>query len=275
MPFHGGSMEDVPGGLETTKRSFAILETLHEMDGARAADLVERFGFAKSTVHNHLTTLEHLGYIVREGDIYFISLAFREFGEYARTRKQLYRSAEQQVRRLSEETDAEVDFCVEENGRPISVCHEINYSFDKNFEGQNIFYMHTSAVGKAILAELPETRIKEIINQWGLPRKTSNSITSCEKLFEELETVRRQGYATNDAETKEGLRAIGIAVQYPSGQPCGAMSVNGPTYRLNDAMLDGLVDVLREHVNRLEDEIASHYSVSPDNTDSRQRDSRL
>ncbi|HEX6972630.1 MAG TPA: IclR family transcriptional regulator C-terminal domain-containing protein, partial [Limnochordia bacterium] len=90
---------------------------------------------------------------------------------------------------------------------------------------------HCSAVGKALLAHLDDDDIAWIVEVKGLPRFTSQTITDPAALRDELERVRRQGYAIDDQEGEEGIRCVGAPIFDWAGQPVAAISVAAPVFR--------------------------------------------
>lgn len=105
--------------------------------------------------------------------------------------------------------------------------------------------MHCSAVGKAMLAVMPEAEVDAIIRQHGLPRKSPNTITDPEALKEHLRLARAQGIAINDVENEEGIRAVGVALAPYSGMPVAAISISGPAYRFTMEQACSLSDELK------------------------------
>lgn len=224
--------------VKTTKTSLALLREIRDSDGATLTALSDRLDLAKSTVHNHLVTLTDEGFLVREGDIYHVGLKFMAYGEHARARNDVYQAARERVYELATQTNNEVDFIVEENGQVYTLEYAIGEagrvaSSDASpFRAGNNFHMHNCASGKAILAEFSEERVREVIDRWGLPATTEQTITDEETLFAELAAVRERGYAFNDEELLDGYRSIGAAVTDPEGDVVGAFTVGGPTYRM-------------------------------------------
>lgn len=234
-------MEDIKGRtISTTETSLAILELIQRRDGVRIGELTAELGVAKSTVHGHLATLQRKEYVVKEGNTYRLGLKLFNLGESAKQRDSRYRIVEEKVREFSAETSEELDFSVEENGRTIVLFDEIGSSMRPGFQVGDYFYMNTNAAGKAILAELSDDEVDDILERWGLPQETEHTITDRSRLFEELDTVRERGYATNNQENFEGIRAIGSSVIAPDGSVLGAMAISGPAYRLS---MDGLHDL--------------------------------
>ncbi|MFC6906473.1 IclR family transcriptional regulator [Halalkalicoccus tibetensis] len=233
--------DHVQDGVKTTERSLALVGFIQRRDGATLSELVTELGLAKSTVHKHLSTLESHGYLVKEGEQYHIGLKFHHHGEYARLRKRGYRLAGRTVRDLAERTDEEADFVVENDGRTITIYesyHPQNSYRDDLFDTTSdlshsgtYYHMHCTAGGKALLAALPDERVEAILDRWGLPERTENTITDRETLFEELSRTRERGYAVADEEYVDGLCAVGVAVRNPDGSILGGLAMSVPTYR--------------------------------------------
>jgi DNA-binding IclR family transcriptional regulator len=248
--------------VRATETSLRIIEAIQEGNGQRITELAEHLDLSKSTVHSHLATLEKHGYIINEGSIYQVGLRFLNLGQYAKERKEAWIIAEKWVEELSEATTEEVDFAVEEHGRVVPLYDGIGRSnkLSRDRTGR-YFHMHNTSVGKAILAELPAADVVAIIDKWGLPATTENTITSRDRLEMELDATRERGYAMNNEESIDGLRAIACAVMTPAGEVCGAMSVTGPSYRLTSEAIENEVSpILKQVVRGFEEELSQSRS---------------
>ncbi|MCT9098094.1 IclR family transcriptional regulator [Haloarchaeobius sp. HME9146] len=248
------------GGLQTTAISLRLVELLVELEGATLGRLAEEADLAKSTVHNHLSTLSQYGYVTREQNTYHVGLKHYHIGDYARKRNDAFGIAKELVPELADETQLEVDFTVEENGRIVSLYDESTYSATPSYlvDGR-LFHVHSTASGKAILSEYADERVRDIINRWGLPQQTDNTITSVEALLTELDTVREQGYATNHEEAIEGMWAVSQIVTGPNGEVAGSLNVCGPTYVYSEEREAEIVDALSEKVEAFENRLADMY----------------
>ncbi|OVE82842.1 IclR family transcriptional regulator [Natronolimnobius baerhuensis] len=231
--------------LSTVSTTFRIIDALERLDEATAVELMSDLDLSKSAVYNHLTTLKQHGYIVQEEDRYSLSLEFLRLGEFVRNKNRVYVTARPRLVELAENTGEYTHLSTEEHGRLIHIWkvkgeHAVGQRFQKN-KMQETDRLHYTATGKAILAHLPETRREEIIQQSDLVRKTENTITAPDALREELETIRSEGYAYNNEEQIEGLRAVGAPIRDKSGRVLGAISISGPTSRIKG-------DEFRKHV---------------------------
>lgn len=240
--------------VQTVRTGFAILEGLKGNNGASVLELCDELGLAKSTVYRHLNTLCEDEYVVKDGDQYFLSFRFLDFGEQVRHRRVEYQLAGEKVAELAEKTDERAQFMVEEYGRAVYVYIETGehpVRVDPGI-GQSV-PIHTTAAGKAILAKMSEDRVEEIVERHGLRKLTENSITTRDELFRALETIRSQGYSINNEEVIEGLNAIAVPVVTQSGTPVGALSVSGPTHRFKGERLEhDLAELLLGTANELE-----------------------
>lgn len=225
-------MSNSPNQVRSTQKTFAVIEALKSAELTGVTALAEELSMNKSTVHNHLSTLVSEGYVVREGEQYRLSLQFLELGGYIRSQMPLYNIAEPEVRQLAEETGELANLAVEERGR---MSYLLRAKGDRGVDLDTYAGMrtpmHSTALGKAILAQFPESRVSEIIDEYGLPKETSTTITDRVELHDELDQVREQGFALDREERLEGLRCVAAPIT-SDHQVLGAISVSAPTSRL-------------------------------------------
>ncbi|MFO7927660.1 MAG: IclR family transcriptional regulator [Halobacteriota archaeon] len=240
--------------VKSARTVFSVIEAVYQLDGGGVSEIATRLGMAKSSIHAHLNTLESCEYLVREGDQYHVSLKFLELGEFAKSRKTEYKISQRKVRELAEETEERSQFIVEEHGRGVYVHREVGERGVHTDPGiGKRIPLHSTAAGKAILAELPTDRVESVLDTWGLESVTDNSITDAESLYDELDGIRERGYAFNLEENVPGLNAVGVAVTGSDGRVCGALSVSGPSHRLEGSLLyEEIPNLLLGTANELE-----------------------
>ncbi|MFC5971130.1 IclR family transcriptional regulator [Halomarina salina] len=232
---------DPPTGtrtLTTVQHAFDVVRALEELDGAGVTELADRLGMSKSAVYSHLATLKEERFVVKEGTTYELSLQFLLLGEYVRNRHVLYRHGNRVLEELAEETGEYAHLATEQHGLGVNlykVRGEKAVGSDyQTSKLQRPDFLHFSATGKAILASLPEERVHDIVDRYGLERKTERTITDRDALFADLERVRERGYSTNDEEEVKGLQAVGAPVRDASGRVLGSISVSGPVNRMRE-----------------------------------------
>lgn len=240
--------------LKSVRTTFEIIELIQEEGGVYLTTVASHLGLPKSTTHQHLQTLENIGYLIKEDNQYYLGLRFVSLGEHARTRKESYSLAKPMVEQLATETGERAQFLVQEH------CQGIYLHTDQGSQGVRTNrlvgerrYLHSSAGGKAILAHMDRAHVERIIDERGLPAETQNTITEKERLFNELKVIQERGFSTNDEESINGLRGIGVPVLGPEGTVFGAFSVSGPVQRFSGRWFEEeLPDLLLGTANELE-----------------------
>ncbi|MFB6155772.1 MAG: IclR family transcriptional regulator [Haloferacaceae archaeon] len=242
--------ERAKNSVRTTEKTLRIIEALKEDDGGYVTRLAERLGMSKSTVHNHLKTLEENGYVVKDGDAYRLGLKFLDLGGHTRSKMKLYRIAKPKVKQMAVDTGEVANLLTEENGMGVYLYRSKgDQAVDLDTYVGHRTHLHYTAQGKAILAHMPEPRVREIIDEYGLPKATPNTITDEEELFEELETIREQGFAVHEEERLMGLRSIAAPIQPDNDVACGSISISSPASRMVD---DEIADIVVSAANAIE-----------------------
>ncbi|NHN42927.1 IclR family transcriptional regulator [Halorubellus sp. JP-L1] len=243
---------DVP--VKSLQTTFEIITVLREQDGAGISTLSDLTGLPVSTVHDHVRTLERLGYVVSREDEYCLGIRFLELGGYARSTRRVYDVSVTEVEKLAYDTGEHANLLVEENGFG-HFLYQAKGDDAVRLEtvtGERV-HLHATALGKAILAHLPQDRVAEIIDRRGLPARTNTTITEREALFEELDVVREQGYATEDEEYVRGMRCVAAPIRDEDGEVLGAISSSGPVSRMQgQRFTEEIPDTVRRTTNIVE-----------------------
>jgi DNA-binding IclR family transcriptional regulator len=263
-----------PRTLKTVQRAFDVVRALQDLDGAGVTELAEELGLSKSSTYNYLSTLREHQYVVKEGDTYRLSYQFLHIGEYVRGQTDIYRHGREELDILAHETGRYVHLATEQHGLGVNLYkvrgEEAIGSRYQQSKLQRPDYLHFSATGKAILAHLPRERVEWILDEYGLVRKTANTITDPEELFAELERTRERGYSVNAEEEIEGIRAVGAPILAQDGEVLGSVSVSGPAHRLRQPEhRERLVKAVTDTANVVEVNIVTQASDDDDFPDFR------
>jgi DNA-binding IclR family transcriptional regulator len=232
--------------------SCEIIDTLRERNGAGVTEIANELDVTKGAVYTHLATLEENELVVKENNEYRLSLRFLGLGEHVRNQMQIRDVVEKEIEKLAEESGEVAQFMVKEHGRGVYL-HKAegeNAVQTSSFVGdQNP--LHSTALGKAILAFLPEERVDQIVDQHGLPAKTPNTITDRDELDEELEQTREEGLAFDHEEIFKGLQCVAAPVIDQQGELIGAVSVTGPTSRMQGSRLKEEIAEMVQHASNV------------------------
>lgn len=244
--------------VATAETLLEIVEFLKTVEGAGVTEIATELGYAKSTVHRHVSTLESLGYLVATDDGYRLGLRFLELGRQAQRRHRGYRLAKTKVEEIATQTGERVQFIVEEHSEAVYVWRSHGERAVRTDPGVGSRVpLYATAAGKSILAHLPDPQLEELIEQFDFEPLTENTITDSEDLRDELSAIRERGYSFNMEENLESLRAVGVPVLGAEDEVIGALSVSGPSHRMKgERFEEELPDLLLGAANELQLNVA-------------------
>ena len=243
--------------IQALRRAFRVIDALRDLQTAGVSELSSHLDVPKSTVHVYLQTLEEEGYLLNNDGTYRLSHRFLEIGGELRHSLNLFQGARQEVDSLSTETGEVANLGIEENGKRVLLytAQPPEGMFDNSPTGQYT-KMHQTALGKALLSQMSDDDIEEVLDQHGLPAATDQTITDREALFTELDRVREKGYSIENEERREGIKAIAVPLKHEadsSEEPVSAVSISGPKRRISASNADEtLVEALRDAANVIE-----------------------
>jgi len=213
---------DLP--VTATGTSVQILETLMEHDGAGVTEIATALDRSKSSVHNHLETLVGLGFVVKDGYDYRVSLRFLSVGSYARSQYPLYTAGVSEVVQLSTASGCSAGLAVLEGDSVVCLHHRLGPDVDApRVEAGDRLPLACTAAGKAILAALGEARRDELLAAYSFEGGTAQSHSSRSELDAELGTVQTRGLAVDREEWYPDQRGIATAVTGVDGELRGAI----------------------------------------------------
>lgn len=243
--------------LGTIDRSLEVIKAVRDLGGAGVTELAEYLDYPISTVHSHVSALRNHALVVKRGEKYYLGVRFVSFGEYVRRSNPVYQEGRRIVNRLADETGDLASCGVEQNGI-VTLLHirSGDKAIDNHPEVGMGTLAHLTAIGKAILAFHPEDLSEALVDAWGLPKATKNSITSYEALEAELEEVRERGVATSDEELFIGIKDVAAPIVVDDAV-LGAIGISGPSQRLSEERVRGeLTDLVLGAANTIEVQIA-------------------
>lgn len=234
-------------GVKSVARVFDLLELIADAGGdVTLSELATSADLPLPTIHRLLRTLVSLGYarqlanrryalgprLVRLGEV-----ANRKFGQIAMP----------QLKDLVSRLGETANLATIDGDRVIYVSQAPSPHAMRMFtEVGRRSYLHSTGVGKAILSQLSDDAVRDIIARTGTPRDTERSIDSLDALLADLALTRERGYAIDDGEQEIGVRCYAMAV--PDMPVATAVSVSLPTARADEGFAERAVPVLREIV---------------------------
>jgi len=112
-------------------------------------------------------------------------------------------------------------------------------------------FLHSTSVGKGLMAWRPKQEIETIVRQQGLKKRTPETITNMSKLLAELEHVKQVGYAVDDEENSLGARCLGAPVFDAAGNVTAAIGASGTLTQMDEAGMPRMIEALKETARRV------------------------
>lgn len=249
-----------PRQINSAKKTCRIITLLQKRGNIGVTELATELGISKSTVHGHLATLSDEGLVVKEDHTYRLGLQFLEISESVKSWIADPDTVRAEVRELAKATGEIVHFGAKEGANIVYIEKDQGDSAVQTVSNVgDRMPMHSTSLGKAILAELPREEVDRIVREHGLPERTENTITDLNGLCQNLDETASRGYAIDDEENIPGVRCIGAAVNVPGTETIGALSISGPSQRMADKRVKNeLQEILTQTANVIE--VNSLYS---------------
>jgi IclR family KDG regulon transcriptional repressor len=228
---------------------FGVLENFVERGTTRGlafSEIAEGLPFSRTTIHRILYSLGKLGYVekIGPGSCYRLTRQFHDLAWQGVHFRHLQAVSKPVMRNLL-----------------IRYAETVNLG---SLDGAQVAYLdvvqspsalriaalpgdrnpvHSTALGKAILAFLPESRTRAILGEYPLLRKTPRTITQRTNLFEQLSAVRDQRVALDMEENLTGVTCVAAPIFDNTGRVIAAFSISGPASRMNAKLNAIKIDV--------------------------------
>ncbi|GAA1144242.1 IclR family transcriptional regulator [Nesterenkonia lutea] len=230
--------------VQVVERAFALLDVLVAHGGcATAGQLKSASGLAGPTVHRLLHTLVGIGVVHQLNDRrYALGANLVPLGESAT--RQLGGPAVPQMQALVAELGESVNLAAMESEMIVYIGQVPSPHTMRMFtEVGRRAHLHSTGVGKALLAGLEPSRVRELLAATGMPALTEKTLTRPQALLDQLPRIAAQGYALDDEEQEMGVRCLAVVV--PNGPSPMGLSVSGPTGRMDDGFVRHAVPLMR------------------------------
>jgi len=237
-----------PGGVRVLHKTLDILETIKATEsGFRLADLSRKVELPKATVYRILMTLEGRGYLDRGPDgAYRMAKKLFDLQRTEPLEQVLNRVAQPLMERLVAASKETVNLGILDAGEVVVInTVESPQAVRMTSKIGNRRLLHSTALGKVLLAGLPDKEVSRLTRIKGLPKLTDQTLTSRSAVVAEVQKVRQQGWALDNQENELDGRCIGAPVLGADGRVIAALSVSGPVFRMDPERARSLVPELK------------------------------
>jgi len=229
------------GQVRSLTRALRILRALGARgEGMTLSELAETTGLPPSTTHRLLTTLEAERFVRpdQHGGTWRVGVAAFYVGSAFAGARDKMALARPYLSRLMELTGETSNLFVESDGETVCIGQiESRHAMRAITGVGGRVQMHCSAAGKVLLAFADPIRRNALLSKMAMPALTDHTITTQADLERAIEEVRTLGYAVDDEEHLLGLRCVAAPIIDETGRAAAAISVSGPTARINEQRL--------------------------------------
>ncbi|WP_323764116.1 HTH-type transcriptional regulator BhcR [Marinovum sp.] len=223
--------------IKSLDRAMEVFEYLSEAQGKTLTALAAETAQSNATVYRILVTLQGRGLVEFEAEDQTWHIGPRAFVIGARflRRTSLVDRARPILRRLMEDTGETANLGVEQEGAVLFLSQvETHANIRAFFPPGTLSPMHSSGIGKALLAKMDDRRLDRFLASAKLEVFTLHTITTHEALKSDLRAVRERGFSIDNEEKNIGMRCIAAPVFDVNGEAVAGLSVSGPTSRVSE-----------------------------------------
>ena len=237
------------GRTDMVGKALGLLVLLgDEPRGASAAELSRRAELPFSTTYRLLGSLTRDGFVDYEADgrRYHLGLRIFQLGQRVSNHHGFAGTALPILRRVTEETGEATILSVRDGHHHLTV-NKVDgpQTFRVTSDPGHLGALHTTSVGKALVAFADESTRSQLVEELELEPLTEFSITDRDDFRSEIERVRQCGYAVMDQENELGMRAVAVPVFNAQGHAFASLATAVPVFRMSVEALVALVPLLQ------------------------------
>lgn len=253
--------------IQSLDRGIRILSILADKESMSIKEIAEYLQVDKSTASRLVDTLK-LNDMVQKNQLtgkYKLGLRVLYLSESLKNSLNILLIAKPILQEVSEELKESIHLCTYNNGTAYIIDQVRSSKEYKLFANVGMIEpLHSSSVGKCILAFKTKDRIDEILKDYDFVKYTDNTITNKEDLLKELDIIRRQGFAEDNEEVAKGVSCIAAPVFDYRNTVKYSVGISGPTNNKTLREKQLYINKLIETARRISKELG--YGFANNNT---------
>lgn len=253
--------------IRSVDRALDILEAVAGANGEMTVDqIVVATGLPKSTAFRVLATLTGRRLLERDAQTqtYRLGMLALVIGARAMGDLDLRRVSRPHIEKLMAVTGETVHLSILSGDSALCI-DKIDASRSMRMASFVGFLdpLHCSGVGKALLAFQDDKLRNQLLGRMRFEPHTLRTITDRTRLAAQIAEIRGQGFAVDDEEIEEGLRCVAAPIRDHSGVVVAAVSISGPTVRINDTTLTELTRAVTGCAQTISRELGAPEEKTP------------
>jgi IclR family pca regulon transcriptional regulator len=231
------------------------------------ADIADDLGMSRSTTHRYVITLVALGYLEQGASRkYRLGLRVTDLGMSALNSTGLREHSHPYLEELRQQSTYTTSLAVLDGAEILYVDRSRSFrrgqsKIDLGLHPGSRLPAYSTAMGKLLLAYLPEDEQDELLASMKLTKHGPNTITSKKALRDELDQIREESFAVNDQEMAAELHSIAAPVRDEAREVVAAINLAAHSSMIS---LEELVDALGPHLVSTADRISARLGYRRD-----------
>ncbi len=243
-------------------RGLRILETLasQQDEPATLSDTARKVELPRSTTYHIMQTLTHLGYLSQDSEnkSYRLGKKVLELCGRGLSTSRIAELALPVLKEICLETGESVALAAlfdthialiakHDADGPVRVVQDVGAHRP----------VHGTALGKVLVAWLPEKERLELLSDLEFEKYTSKTITQRERFETELDQVRSAGVAYDNEEFLQGVRCVAAPILNGGGEVVAALGITGPRQRLQQRKMREFAPLVQGYAKTLSERISN------------------
>jgi IclR family transcriptional regulator, KDG regulon repressor len=233
--------------ITALQRGLRLLQLFGESSqGLTAKQVADRSRLPVSTVHRFLANLEAAGFLNCTGNVYHLGIACFAIGQAALSQLDIRRVSLPYLQQLNRQTRETVHLTVRHGATAVYV-EKLDSTEQLRIYSRigAAVPLYCTAVGKVMLAYMPDDQLDQILTPLTLKRFTPNTVGNLQQLQAELQRVRKNGYACDLEEHELHIRCVAAPIWDHAGAVNASLSITAPTVRMPISRLRQLAPLIQ------------------------------
>lgn len=247
-------MESIQTAVPALDKTVRIFEYLSHQEGATFSQIYQDLNLPKSSTSSLLSALVMHGLLRQEYGKFYLGLRLHRWGDKSIEQFDLRKVAEPFMIELRDKTDLTCHLGILDGLSPVYISklenrQPINI---RTWIGKKL-PLHSSGVGKALIAWLPEDQIDLLLPAEPFPKYTETTIMNKKQLKNELAKIKKQGWAYDNQEDSQGVHCIAAPIFNKYDQPIAAISISGVLFQLPIDKIEEYSILVRQACKKITD----------------------
>jgi IclR family transcriptional regulator, pca regulon regulatory protein len=221
--------------VQSLERGLAVIKAFGpEQSTLTLAEAAAKTGLTRAATRRFLLTLAKLGYVGTDKKTFWLRSRVLELGYSYISSQPWWQVAQPILEEAARGTQETCNIAILSGTEIVYVARVIaRRIISTNLSVGSRLPAHVTALGRVLLAGLPNDELKDVIKQISLAKLTGHTIDDKRKLHAVIEQVRKDGFAIVDQELELGLLALAVPIKAPSGVVLAALGVSVSAGRIS------------------------------------------